>query len=107
MRARLLVAAPEVGTALAQLDTFCAMVRARERSALGPWLQDAAACPVLEIRTFAAGVRRDEAAVAAALAHPWSSGQVEGQVSRLKLVKRQMYGRAKFDLLRRRVLLAS
>jgi transposase len=42
----------------------------------------------------------------AALAHAWSSGQVEGQVTRIELVKRQMFGRAKFDLLRRRVLLA-
>jgi transposase len=43
----------------------------------------------------------------AALSEPWSSGQVEGQVNRLKLLKRQMYGRAKFDLLRQRVLNAS
>jgi transposase len=107
MRARLLAAAPELGTALAQLDAFRAMVRARERSALAPWLQAAAEGAVPEIRTFAAGVRRDEAAVDAALAHPWSNGQVEGQVTRLKLIKRQMYGRAKFDLLRRRVLLAA
>lgn len=49
-------------------------------------------------------LRRDYEAVAAALEYEWSSGQVEGQINRLKLVKRQMYGRACFDLLRQRVL---
>lgn len=52
----------------------------------------------------AAGIRRDEDAVRAALSEPWSSGQVEGQVNRLKAIKRTMYGRAGFDLLRARVL---
>jgi transposase len=50
------------------------------------------------------GTRRDQAAVAAALQLPWSNGMVEGQIHRLKLLKRQMYGRAGFDLLRLRVL---
>jgi transposase len=54
--------------------------------------------------TFAAGLRRDENAVRAALSEPWSNGQVEGQVNGLKVVKRAMYGRAGFDLLRARVL---
>ena len=53
---------------------------------------------------FCDGLRRDEKAVTAAVVLPWSNGQVEGQIHRLKLVKRQMYGRAKFNLLRRRVL---
>jgi len=65
------------------------------------------ASPVRELRGFAAKLRQDQAAIEAALAHRWSSGQVEGQVTRTKLVKRQMFGRAKFDLLRKRVLLAS
>ncbi len=59
------------------------------------------------IQTFAAGLEQDGAAVRAALTEPWSSGQAEGQVNRLKLLKRQSYGRASFDLLRRRVLLAA
>src|SRR3954452_7146802 len=50
---------------------------------------------------------QDEAAVGAALTMPWSSGQAEGQINKLKLIKRQMYGRASFNLLRRRVLLAA
>ena len=53
------------------------------------------------------GLRRDEAAVGAGLTLSWSSGAVEGHVNRIKLIARQMYGRANFDLLRRRVLLAS
>jgi transposase len=53
---------------------------------------------------FARHLRRDRDAVAAALQLPWSNGMVEGQVHRLKLIKRQMYGRASFDLLRLRVL---
>ena len=57
-----------------------------------------------ELRAFAHGLQADESAVRAALASPWSNGQVEGQVNRLKTLKRQMYGRAKFDLLRKRFL---
>lgn len=49
-------------------------------------------------------LRRDQDAIAAALQLPWSNGMVEGQIHRLKLIKRQMYGRASFDLLRLRVL---
>ncbi|PWC96663.1 transposase [Azospirillum sp. TSO5] len=71
------------------------------------WLTDALACGIPAVETFAAGVRQDEAAVKAALTMPWSSGQAEGQVNKLKLIKRQMYGRASFELLRRRVLLAA
>jgi transposase len=74
-------------------------------AALDTWLVDArtSGMPVLE--TFAAGLEQEGAAVRAALTTPWSSGQAEGQITRLKLIKRQVYGRAGFDLLRRRVLL--
>ena len=54
-----------------------------------------------------AGLEQDGAAIRSALTTPWSSGQAEGQITRLKLIKRQMYGRAGFDLLRRRVLIAA
>lgn len=60
-----------------------------------------------ELGSFITGLRQDEEAVRAALAEPWSNGHVEGQVNRLKLIKRSMYGRAKFDLLRQRVLHAA
>jgi transposase len=59
------------------------------------------------MRSFADGLRQDEAAVRAALELPWSNGQTEGQITRLKLVKRRMFGRAKLDLLRARVLEAA
>ncbi len=74
---------------------------------LNTWLAEARACGVGAIETFAAGLEVDGAAVRAALTEPWSSGQAEGQVNRLKLLKRQGYGRASLDLLRRRVLLAA
>ena len=57
-----------------------------------------------EIAEFRLGLRQDYDAVKAALIYDWSNGQVEGQVNRLKTIKRQMYGRANFDLLRQRVL---
>jgi len=62
---------------------------------------------VPEMRRFAAGIRQDYAAVAAALQYAWSNGQVEGQINRLKLIKRQMYGRAKLDVLKARLLYAA
>ena len=71
------------------------------------WLKDAQQSGVAAVTTFAAGLRQDEAAVRAALTTPWSSGQTEGQVGKLKLLKRQSFGRSSFDLLRRRVLLAA
>ena len=86
---------------------FVTMVRARDQAALAPWVEAAERSDLPELRGFAAGLRRDWAAVTAGLELPWSNGQTEGQVNRLKLLKRQMFGRAGFDLLRRRLLLAS
>ena len=60
-----------------------------------------------ELRNFAKGVLRDSSAIVAAITLPWSNGQTEGQVNRLKTVKRQMYGRGFFDLLRLRFLSAA
>ena len=70
----------------------------------GTWLEEAGSCGVPAVETFATGLQQDRAAVEAALTMPWSSGQAEGQINKLKLIKRQMYGSANFDLLRRRVL---
>jgi transposase len=83
---------------------FAAIVRERKIGDLGHWLDDAAES---ELRSFAKGLKQDEAAVRAALELPWSNGQTEGQITRLKLIKRQMYGRANYDLLRARVLQAA
>jgi transposase len=89
----------------------CGLGRGEPRRApcgdLDAWLGEARACGVRAVETFAAGLAQDEAAVRAALTTPWSNGQAEGQVTRLKMLKRTMYGRAGFDLLRRRVLLAA
>jgi Transposase len=73
---------------------------------LASWLQEACTCGIGALETFAAGLQ-EEAAVSAALTLPYSSAQAEGQIHKLKLIKRQMYGRANFDLLRHRVLLAA
>jgi transposase len=107
MRERLLAAAPDVQAALPVLEAFRHMVRERDHRTLDGWLATAEASEVREVQAFAANLRRDLPAVAAALTHEWSSGPVEGQVTKIKLVKRLMYGRAKLDLLRKRVLLAN
>ena len=91
--------------ALAQ--DFVMMMTQQKAEALEPWLQRAEQSGIASLQGFAKGLRRDHAAVNAALTLPWSQGQVEGQVNRLKLIKRQMFGRAQFDLLRLRVLHAS
>ncbi len=80
------------------------MIRKRDPSALDAWLDEAPAGPMA---SFARGLRDDKSAVMAALSLPWSNGQTEGQIAKLKLVKRQMYGRAKLDLLRARLLRAT
>ena len=76
----------------------------RDPDGLAPWLDRAR---TTGLRGFAQGLLSDIDAVRAALSLPWSNGPVEGQINRLKLLKRQMYGRAKFDLLRSRVLHAA
>jgi len=82
-------------------DEFAAMVRNRTAVDWEDWLQRAES--VASRRGFADGIRRDEAAVRAGLSQPWSNGPVEGPVGRLKFPKRQMYGRAGFDLVKARV----
>jgi transposase len=80
---------------------FQAMIRKKCVADLEPWLQRARTSLVA---SFANGVIKDQAAVAAAITSPWSNGQTEGQITKLKLVKRQMYGRGKLDLLQARVI---
>ena len=73
---------------------------------LTTWVEQAEQGSIAEIRSFANGLRKDWDAVKAGLTMAWSSGAVEGAVNRIKMLKRQMYGRANPDLLRRRILLA-
>jgi len=85
---------------------FADMLCHRHGERLEAWAHQAQTSPVSELRGFAKGLRRDWAAVIAGLTVSYSSGPVEGHVNRIKMIKRQMYGRAKPDLLRKRVLLA-
>jgi transposase len=82
---------------------FAEMVRRRGGTSLAEWLAKVEGSGCAELRSFASGLRLDEAAVAAALTERWSNGPVEGSVNRLKLIKRSMYGRAGWELLRARV----
>ncbi len=102
--AHLSTAAPDLAQAAELAKTFTAMVQKR---AVGAFDDGLMATGNSELRSFAEGLKRDEAAVRAALTESWSTSPVEGQSNRLKALKRQMYGRAKYDLLRSRVLAAA
>jgi transposase len=77
------------------------MIRRKVEAGLVLWIERARASL---IASFANGVARDEAAVRAAITSSWSNGQTEGQITRLKLVRRQMYGRGNIDLLQARLI---
>ena len=97
----------ELTAALDLADEFAELIRKRSHGTLSEWLVRGEASLNPELRRFAEGIRRDEAAVLAAVTQRWSNGPVEGHVNRLKTVKRQMYGRAGFVLLRARVVNAA
>ena len=92
---------PTLVEARQSIDCFHSMIRRKIKDDLTPWLEMARNSLVA---SFANGIAKDEAAVRAAITTSWSNGQTEGQVTRLKLVKRQMYGRAKIDLLQARLI---
>lgn len=89
------------------VERFTRMIRARLRDELAGWLVDADASGIAEMQRFVTKLKQDLEAVQEALTSEWSQGQVEGQVTRLKLIRRQMYGRGEFDLVRKRVLRAA
>ena len=97
---------PELAEGVGLAEGFAALVRRQGNGTLADWLAAAAGSACAEFRGFARGLREDLPAVQAALDLPWSNGPVEGHVNRLKALKRAMYGRAKFDLLRAKVLAA-
>jgi len=101
---RLLEASPELARAHTLAQDFGTLIRKRQRAQLDPWLAAALDSKLEEVSSFARGLQQTYAEVAAALELSWSNGQVEGQVNRLKTIKRQLYGRAKFALLRAMVL---
>jgi transposase len=92
---------PMLVEARSLIDRFHSMIRKTVAPDLDPWNADASASL---LASFAVGVTRDKAAIRAAVTEPWSNGQTEGQITKLKLVKRQMYGRAKLDLLQARLI---
>jgi transposase len=96
----------ELATTRTLVREFADMLCHRHGEHLEAWASQAEGSPVSELHSFAKGLRKDWAAVTAGLTLPYSSGAVEGHVNRIKMIKRQMYGRAKPDLLRKRVLLA-
>ena len=105
--ARLRAQHAELAEAVDLAEAFTALIRARQPDRLDPWLCQAQDSTLPAFRGFAKRLRIDEEAVRAAVTSPWSTGQVEGQINRLKMIKRQMYGRANLDLLGRRFLLAA
>ncbi len=98
---------PEAKEVKKMAGEFRELVRERQPEAFDCWLKAAKGSEVAEMEGFAEGLIQDYEAVRAALTHEWSSGQTEGQINRLKFIKRQMYGRANFDLLKARFLHAA
>lgn len=95
---------PSLETAYQLVQAFVKMVRERTGTHLEVWLEQVRKSDIAELIQFGKGIERDLAPVQAALTLPYSTGLVEGHVHRLKLIKRQGYGRASFSLLRQRVL---
>jgi transposase len=92
---------PMLADARRIMNDFHVMIRKKDVARLDPWITEAS--PSL-IASFARGITNDKSAVRAAITQPWSNGQTEGQITKLKLVKRQMYSRGKLDLLQARLI---
>jgi transposase len=95
-----------VAEAIDLAQDFALLVRQRQPTQLDPWLQRATTSTLEALQRFAQGLRDDYEAVKAGVTLPWSTSPVEGHINRLKMVKRQMFGRARLDLLRRRFVFA-
>ncbi len=98
---------PQIKTAYGLAIQFKRMMETKQGRGLQSWMEQAVTSGIAEVKSFAGGLKSDMEAVKNALIQPWSNGQVEGQINKLKTIKRQMYGRASFDLLRKRLLLNS
>ncbi|MFD3876194.1 ISL3 family transposase [Streptomyces sp. NPDC058623] len=105
-RKTVLARCPELEKAAALISSFAEMLTTLDGVRLPEWITDAMRAGLPGISTFAVGLESDFDAVTAGLTTHWNSGPVEGAVNRIKMLKRQMFGRAGFDLLRKRVLLA-
>ncbi|GHP00034.1 hypothetical protein KSF_100810 [Reticulibacter mediterranei] len=100
----ILLASPPLRYAYGLIQSFLTMVRKRDGQQLDSWLVQVTESGIAELQSFASGIEKDKKAVRAGLTWSINNGQVEGQVTRLKLIKRQMYGKVGFALLRKRVL---
>jgi len=100
-------ASEDLSSAYELSQDFLDMLKERRAHELKEWIRAAKSSHVTELKSFAKRVQPDYAAIYAACSLPWSQGQVEGQLNRLNCLKRQMSGRAQFDLLRLRVLHAA
>lgn len=94
----------EFDQAFPLVEEFVKLIRGQGSMSIGLWIVKAFNSGIKELRSFANGLQKDFLAVQAATVSEWSNGQTEEQINRLKLLKRQMYGRTKFDLLKARVL---
>jgi transposase len=106
-RQRLCASEPLLATAATLGQRFLTLIRERQVEHLDTWLTDAEESTIKELRRFAQSLRRDYESVKSALTSPWSNGQTEGHINRLKMIKRSMFGRASINLLRNRVLYCS
>ena len=104
---QVLAACPHLDATATHVATFAEMLTGRHGDRLDSWMAAIDAADLPHLHRFVTGLRRDYQAVRNGLTLSHSSGTVEGNVNRIKMIKRQMYGRAKFDLLRKRVLLAA
>jgi transposase len=100
---RLIELSPEIKKAAKLTSNFYQLMKERKVGQLSAWIEEAQNNKIPELRAFVRGIENDRTVIEAAMSHEWSNGQTEGQINRLKLVKRQMYGRGKADLLRARV----
>jgi transposase len=104
---QVLAACPHLDATATHVTAFAEMLTGRHGERLNSWMTDVDSDDLPHLHRFVKGLRRDHEAVLNAFTLQHSSGAVEGNVNRIKMIKRQMYGRAKFDLLRKRILLAA
>jgi transposase len=105
--ATVLASCPHLAAIAAHVHAFAAMMATQHGDHLDAWMTAAEADDLPALHSLIAGLRRDHDAAVAGLTLDWNSGPVEGNVNRIKTIKRQMYGRANFALLRKRILLTS
>jgi transposase len=95
---------PEIAEVRHLAQEFNRILKRRDQEAFPSWMERASQSRIPEMKSLASGLERDRASVVAALTYEWSNGPTEGHINRLKTLKRSMYGRAKLDLLKIRIL---